>query len=149
MSTKRARRTKGAKAAIRLAGPVTRKVSEKDPDGRDVTHHRTVDTLRLMLEAGNITQAMHDAARDFQAAFTIASLDRMPSASLVLVQTPGTRGTGDLTHAQVAAREKVGRALDALGGFASPAGSCVWFVVGLQCSVREWALRQGLSLIHI
>jgi hypothetical protein len=32
---------------------------------------------------------------------------------------------------------------EALGGVASPAGSCVWHVVGLQRSVREWAMRQG------
>ena len=25
----------------------------------------------------------------------------------------------------------------------SPAGSCVWHVVGLQRSIREWAMRQG------
>jgi hypothetical protein len=31
----------------------------------------------------------------------------------------------------------------ALGGISSPAGSCVWHVVGLQRSVREWAMRQG------
>jgi hypothetical protein len=31
----------------------------------------------------------------------------------------------------------------ALGGISSPAGSCVWQVVGLQRSVREWAIRQG------
>jgi hypothetical protein len=28
-------------------------------------------------------------------------------------------------------------------GISSPAGSCVWHVVGLQQSVREWAIRQG------
>jgi hypothetical protein len=31
---------------------------------------------------------------------------------------------------------------EALGGISSPAGSCVWHVVGLQRSVREWAIRQ-------
>ena len=31
----------------------------------------------------------------------------------------------------------------ALGGISSPVGSCVWHVVGLQRSVREWAIRQG------
>ena len=31
----------------------------------------------------------------------------------------------------------------ALGGISSPAGSCVWHVVGLQSSIREWAIRQG------
>ena len=30
-----------------------------------------------------------------------------------------------------------------LGGISSPARSCVWHAVGLQRSVREWALRQG------
>jgi hypothetical protein len=32
---------------------------------------------------------------------------------------------------------------EALGGLSRPAGSCVWHVVGLQRSVREWAIRQG------
>jgi hypothetical protein len=50
---------------------------------------------------------------------------------------------GDLSDAQIAARERVARALDALGGHGSPAGSCVWHVVGMQTSIREWALRQG------
>ncbi|MGZ9059751.1 MAG: hypothetical protein ACXW14_10980, partial [Burkholderiaceae bacterium] len=35
------------------------------------------------------------------------------------------------------------RALDALGGHGLPAASCVWHVVGMQTSIREWALRQG------
>ena len=34
-------------------------------------------------------------------------------------------------------------ALKALGGISSPAGSCLWHVIGLQRSVREWAIRQG------
>ena len=29
------------------------------------------------------------------------------------------------------------------GGHGSPAGSCVWHVIGMQTSIREWALRQG------
>jgi hypothetical protein len=32
---------------------------------------------------------------------------------------------------------------EALGGISSPAGSCVWHVVGLQRSVREWAIRRS------
>jgi hypothetical protein len=32
---------------------------------------------------------------------------------------------------------------EALGRISSSAGSCVWPVVGLQRSVREWARRQG------
>jgi hypothetical protein len=51
------------------AGRELEEVREKDPDGRIVYHHRTVDTLGKMLRAGTIDQAMHDAAKDLQAAF--------------------------------------------------------------------------------
>src|SRR5918994_6226076 len=43
----------------------------------------------------------------------------------------------------MAARGRVHRALLALGGHDSPAGSCAWHVLGCGRSVREWALRQG------
>ena len=91
--------------------------------------------------AGTITQAMHDAARDFQAQFTIARFDAIRCTSLV--RLPGSGGPGEFTDAQVDARRRVGKALDALGGLGSPAGSSVWHVVGLQRSIREWAMRQG------
>ena len=146
------RTVKRRKAKITLAGPDFRaqhlklcKVRELDPDGEEVTHHRTVDTLSLMLKARNITQAMHDAAREFHKAFTFACLDRLGAVDLE--RPVRDSGTGvsqhDLTDAQVGARERVARALDALGGHGSPAGSCVWHVVGRECSIREWALRQG------
>jgi hypothetical protein len=38
---------------------------------------------------------------------------------------------------------KMDAADDLPGGLGSPAGSCVWHVIGLQRSIREWALRQG------
>ena len=116
-------------------------VYEADPDGRPVVHHRTVDTLGIMLRAGTITQGMHDAARDFQAQFTIARFDVVRCMSLMRV--PGGGGPGDFTDAQVDARRRIAKALDALGGLGSPAGSCVWHVVGLQRSIREWSMRQG------
>ena len=46
----------------------------------------------------------------------------------------------DLTVRQIAARDHVHDALDALGGMASPGGSYVWHVVGLQMSLRERAM---------
>jgi hypothetical protein len=116
-------------------------VREKDPDGRIVYHHRTVDTLGKMLRAGTIDQAMHDAAKDFQAAFIIAQLD--PLRALPVLRVPGTGREPDLSERQLHARRRVHKAIAALGGISSPAGSCVWHVVGLQRSVREWAMRQG------
>ncbi len=125
---------------IRRQNDVLEPVYEADPEGRPVVHHRTVDTFGIMLRAGTITKDMHDAARDFQAQFTIACFDVV--RCMPLFRLPGG-GPGDLTEAQVDARLRVGKALDALGGLGSPAGSCVWHVVGLQRSLREWAMRQG------
>ena len=117
-------------------------IREGDPDGRPVAHSRTIDTLARMKRSGAITPSMCDAGRDFQAQFTLASLDTMRCMPLVRI-SGGNGDPGDLTDRQVAARENVHRAMLALGGMNSPAGTCVWYVVGLQLSLRDWALRQG------
>jgi hypothetical protein len=116
-------------------------IRESDPEGRIVYHHRTVDTLGKMLRSRTIDQAMHDAAKDFQAAFIIAQLD--PLRALPVLRVPGTGREPELNERQLHARRRVHEAMAALGGISSPGGSCVWHVVGLQRSVREWAMRQG------
>jgi hypothetical protein len=125
----------------KIRGRELEEVRDKDPDGRIVYHHRTVDTLGKMLRAGTIDQAMHDAAKDFQAAFIVANLD--PLRALPILRVPGTGRDPDLNDRQLHARWRVHKWLEVLGGISSQAGSCVWHVVGLQHSVREWALRQG------
>jgi hypothetical protein len=116
-------------------------VREVDSNGRIVLRHRTVDTLTKMLRAGTITQEMHDAAKDFQAAFIVANLDPIRASPILRVPGPGCEP--DLNERQLDARRRVHETLQALGGISSPAGSCIWHVVGLQRSLREWALRQG------
>jgi hypothetical protein len=125
----------------KVRGRQLEEVREKGSEGRIVVHHRTVDTLGKMLRAGTITPEMHDAARDLQAAFIVANLD--PLRALPILRVPGTGRDLDLNDRQVCARRRVHKAMAALGGISSPAGSCVWQVVGLQRSVREWAMRQG------
>ena len=56
---------------------------------------------------------------------------------------PGTGREPELNERQLDARRRVHQSLEALGGLSSPAGSCAWHVVGLQRSLREWAIRQG------
>ncbi len=140
MSVRRSARSARVKPH-KVKGRELEEVREKDPDGRIVVHHRTVDTLGKMLRAGTITPEMHDAAKDLQAAFIVANLD--PLRALPILRVPGTGREPDLNERQLDARDRVHKVLEALGGISSPAGSCVWHVVGLQCSVREWAMRQG------
>jgi len=116
-------------------------VRDADPDtGTPVQHRRAVDTLGAMAANGTITAAMHDAGAIFRVQFRAAALDALRAMPLIRV----LGGSGDtLTERHVNARRKVAAALDALGGQDSAAGSCVWHVVGCECSIREWALRQG------
>ena len=83
----------------KVRGRELEEVREKDPDGRIVYHHRTVDTLGKMLRAGTIDQAMHDAARDFEAAFIIANLD--PLRALAVLRVPGTGRDPELNERQL------------------------------------------------
>jgi hypothetical protein len=112
-----------------------------DPEtGTPISHRRAVDTLGQMLSNGTITREMHDAAAIFRVKFRTASLDALRPVSWDRV----SGGGGDsVTERQVMARRQVGDAIEALGGFDSAAGSAVWHVVGTECSVREWAQRQG------
>jgi hypothetical protein len=73
----------------------------------------------------------------------IAASSRKASHGDPILRVPGTGRDLDLNDRQVHARRRVHQALEALGGISSPAGSCVWHVVGLQRSVREWSMRQG------
>ena len=102
-------------------------------------HHRTVDTLGKMLRAGTIDRAMYDAAKDFETAFIIAQLD--PLRALSVLRMLGTGREPQLHERQLHARRRVHQPMAALGGISSPAGSCMWHVVGLQRSVHEWAMR--------
>jgi hypothetical protein len=116
-------------------------VREADPEtGSPVQHRRAVDTLGLMLANGNIAPQMHEAGCTFRTLFRSAAIGSMSTSQLI--RSPGS--TADpLSNGQLDARRRLFAALDALGGHDSPAGSCVWFVVGLEMSVREWAARRG------
>ena len=118
-----------------------------DEQGRPSRPYRAVDTLAAMERRGSITGGMRQAGEDFRARFTVAQLDplrapdwsrpRERGASRFRAEEPGVRIEG--------AREAVWRAIQAVGGPGSPAGSCLWHVVGWEQSLKEWALGQGWS----
>jgi hypothetical protein len=130
-----------AKRALELPNRETEQIREKDPDGRIVVHHRTVDTLGKLLRGGAISQEMHDVAKDFQAAFILANYDTV--RALPLSRQLGAGGPADFTDRQLLARRRVLRSIDKLGGVGSQAASVMWHVVGLQESLRQWAQRCG------
>lgn len=123
----------GFSAPVREANPET---------GSPVEHRRAVDTLGQMLANGTITPQMHEAGQIFRALFRSAALDRIATSQLIRL---AGATNDDMPNRQIDARRRIANAIDALGGHDSPAGSCVWFVVGLEFSVREWAQRQGWS----
>jgi len=129
-------------ARIRPDGSVIRYVREEGDDQKPVNHYRSVDTLALMLGNGSITGAMHDAGQQFSQDFARAFASGVASPRLDGV--PGTTALGQMmVERNAGAARAVREALEAVGGHASPAGSALWFVAGLQLSIREWALRDG------
>jgi hypothetical protein len=114
-----------------------------DEAGRPARPYRGLDTLTLMLRRGTISPGMHQAAEDFRALFHRASLDPLRAPDLARVPTGAHAAAAPATHRQMEARAKIWAALQILGGIASPAGSCVWHVVGSEWSVKDWAARQG------
>ena len=90
MSARRAARSARVKPN-KVRGREFEEVREKDPEGRIVHHHRTLDTLGKMLRAGTIDQAMHDAAKDFQAPFILARSTCSERCRSCACPAPGAR----------------------------------------------------------
>jgi hypothetical protein len=116
------------------------RVRERDPNGRIVQHLRSVDTLQRLHDGGAVDDALLEAGRIFERGFRLAALDPLRAASLERVAGAANLDSGD---ARLDARRRIGRALDALGGSTSPAGSCAWHVLGLGETLRAWALGRG------
>jgi hypothetical protein len=109
--------------------------------GRPARPYRGVDTLSAMLRKGTITPAMHQAGEDFHALFMTAQLEQLRAADLH--RLPDGMRELTLTLRQAEARKQVWTLLKTLGGVSSPAGSCVWHVVGGAVTLKEWALHHG------
>jgi len=119
-----------------------------DESGRPARPYRAVDTLATMERRGSITAGMRQAGEDFRARFATAQLDplRAPDWSRLRVGISSRSRAGDEPGLRIeGARDVVWRAIQAVGGIGSPAGSCLWHVVGWERSLKEWALEQGWS----
>jgi hypothetical protein len=119
-----------------------------DSLGHPARPYRAVDTLAIMQRRGSITAGMRQAGEDFRARFATAQLDPLRAFDLSHLRSgersPIPDGDGPALRIE-AARTAVWRAIQAVGGIASPAGSCLWHVLGWERSLKEWALQQGWS----
>jgi hypothetical protein len=121
-------------------GRVADLVTEGDPDSRTVAHHRVVDTIALLERNGTITGDMALAAGDFARDFRIAHFSTIKTSSLLKVDSSRN---AEPAAGHEGAKRRVLRDLDALGGLGSPAARAVWHVVGLEESLREWAMTDS------
>jgi hypothetical protein len=123
-------------------GPVERLPQPiADEAGRPARPYRAVDTLTAMLRKRTITPAMHQAGEDFHALFMTAQLETLRAADLH--RLPDGMRELNITLRQAEARKQIWHILKTLGGVSSPAGSCVWHVVGSAVTLKEWALHHG------
>ncbi len=117
-----------------------------DAEGPSARPYRAVDILTMMERRGSITAAMRQAGEDFRHRFALAQLDPLRAldlSRLSLGDKPARRGDHAPGLRAEAARIAVWRAIRAVGGIASPGGSCLWHVVGWERSLKEWAHEQG------
>ncbi len=101
---------------------------------------RVEGLLDRLQRHGDITAGQRHAGEEFARLFGLAHLDPIRAADMA----HGDRtGSAAANHGSERARRKVRAALDALGGQGSPCGTCAWFVLGCEYSVRAWAMREG------
>jgi hypothetical protein len=131
-------------AERRQHGPVERLSRQiADAGGAVARPYRAVDTLAVMERRGSITAGMRKAGEHFRHLFRLAGLDPLHAASFVRVRvSTGARGD-DPTERILAAKEKLWRAICAVGGLASAGGACLWHVVGLEQTLKEWAIEHA------
>lgn len=117
---------------------------EQGDDGRPASHFRVMDTLAQMLKNNAISQEMYDAGRMFEADFHRAFASGHGSVWPSETSGMGGSASGESTVVlSAAAAQAVRRAINAVGGYESPAASALWYVAGLGMSVREWAMHEG------
>ncbi len=119
-------------------GPAVERFGLSLPDAAgDIGNpHRTYDTLATLRRNGSIAGAEYDAGRAFEEDFIRARLEPLHASNPA--RLPGS-GPAELSDLVVAGRRRIGGAMGALGGTATPAGSAVWCILGTGLTVKEWA----------
>jgi hypothetical protein len=100
---------------------------------------RAEGLLARLERHGDIGRRERAAGEEFARLFHLAHLDPLKAADMDQhFRSPEWTNPNGGERA----RQRINLALDALGGLASPCGSCAWFVVGCELPMAEWARRQ-------
>jgi hypothetical protein len=112
----------------------------KDVNGLPSAPWRVKGLLAKLESNGAIGKPERLAGQEFQEKFALAQLDPIRAVDMA-----GIPGLSRPAHhcGNVKAQQQIHEALQALGGISSPAGSCAWFVLGCEHSLRRWAQREG------
>jgi len=112
-----------------------------DDDGRPVFPYRAVSLLAGLEHAAIIDNDQRVAGDTFRDKFFAAGF--IPLHAAPLLRSPVATG-GHAPNSRVeAAQLAIYRALGAVGGFDSPAGSVLWNVIGYETSLSDWSLAHS------
>ena len=111
-----------------------------DAEGNIGLPWRVESLLERLERHGDIGHRERLAGEEFQRLFRLAHLDPLRAGNMMeSVHHPGARPGINAAFAQ----RQVNLSLDAIGGLDSPCGACAWFVLGVELSMRDWAMRKG------
>lgn len=99
------------------------------------------DILARFERSGRITREMRTAGEDFRNNFDRAHLEGLRCSQVEHI--PGVRFAKNEAARILQAKRAVWAAIDAVGGIVSPGGSCLWNVIGLDCTLRDWAIQRS------
>lgn len=102
---------------------------------------RDIDILAQMRKRGDIDAAEFEAGRMFQQQFADARCGGV--SGIDYERMGGGNAISSPTELSAMLGQSVFRAIDRLGGTASPCGKAAWEVLGEGISVSEWAAKAG------
>lgn len=109
--------------------------------GKKVKRARRMDALQRLYDAKLIDDRAHDAGYRFQSDFYMGHLSGYPSPKFEY--TPAVTGESDGAFATEAARARIAKAIEYLGGADSAHAKAVWDFIGLQASISSHAISHS------
>jgi hypothetical protein len=114
----------------------------KDDEGRISQPHHSIDILKAQLKRKAITPEMWAAGNWFRERFRESRLDPLRAADVSRPMVSGKMAPAPGRRIKDA-RDDVWKAILWVGGFGSPGGSCLYYVIGWETPLKEWAVEHG------